>query len=343
MKRVVIVGGGFAGSAIARELETKFAVTLIDTKNYFEFTPGILRTVVSPAHIRKIQALHSHSLHRAAIVVDRVISINSSQVRTEKATYPYDYLVIASGSSYSPPIKESGIVVATRAEHLREHHAKLDQANSVLIIGGGPVGVELAAEIAEHYPRKQITIVHANDRLIERNTPKAISYATAFLAARNVKVRYNERVVSTKDTRTFVTNLGNEIDADIAFMCTGIVPNYEFMRGHLPEKLTERNFIKVNEFLQVEGMRNVFAAGDVNNCPIEKTAQNAQRQAKLAAANIRALEAGKPLAPYASKPTPMVISLGKWRGVFTYKKTVITGFIPGIMKGLIELKEMIWR
>ena len=53
-KKLVIIGGGFAGSLVARNLEKEFNVTLIDTKPYFEFTPGILRTIVEPDHIKKV-------------------------------------------------------------------------------------------------------------------------------------------------------------------------------------------------------------------------------------------------------------------------------------------------
>lgn len=340
MKRIVIIGGGFAGTTAARKLEHEFAVTLIDTKNYFEFTPGILRTVLEPSHMRAIQSLHSHYLHKAAIVTDTVVDVDTKVVRTKTEAYPYDYLIIASGSSYNPPIKESCIVIATRAEHLREHHNRLDRADSALIIGGGLVGVELAAEIIEHYPKKRVTIVHAGEKLIGRTGEKAIRYATGFLTKRGVEIRYGERVTGA-DPSGLRTSLGNTINADVTFMCTGIVPNYEFMRPSLSAKLNERNLIKVSESLQVEGLPNVFAVGDVNDRPVEKTAQNSERQAKLAVSNIHALEAGKPLASYISKPTPMVISLGKWHGIMISNKLTVTGLLPGLLKTFIEKKEMV--
>jgi NADH dehydrogenase FAD-containing subunit len=340
MKSVVIIGGGFAGTTAAKMLERDFAVTLIDVKNYFEFTPGILRTVLEPSHMRNIQSLHSHYLHRTKIVTDTVVAADGKVVKTETGEYPYDYLVIASGSSYNPPIKESCVVIATRAEHLREHHNQLNRANSILIIGGGLVGVELAAEIIEHYPEKKVTIIHAGEKLIERTSEKSIRYATSFLKKRGVEVRYNERLTGADDSG-LRTDLGNTINADMTFMCTGIVPNYKFMQPHLSEKLNDRKFIKVSESLQVLDLPNVFAIGDVNDRPVEKTAQNSERQAKLAVSNIKALEAGKPLESYTSKPTPMVISLGKWHGIFNHNNLTITGILPGLLKSFIEKKEML--
>ena len=56
VKRVVVVGGGFAGSNVVCGLEKdeRFSVTLIDTKDYFEFTPGVLRVLVEPEHIASL-------------------------------------------------------------------------------------------------------------------------------------------------------------------------------------------------------------------------------------------------------------------------------------------------
>jgi len=72
MKKVVIIGGGFAGATAAQGLEKKFEVILIDNKDYFEFTPSVLRTIVEPDHIKKVQVLHRHYLKCAKIIKGRV-------------------------------------------------------------------------------------------------------------------------------------------------------------------------------------------------------------------------------------------------------------------------------
>ncbi len=344
MKQVVVIGGGFAGSYIAKKLESKFNVTLIDSKDYFEFTPGILRTIVEPEHMQKIQALHSSYLKKATVVVGDVKEVGKDYVIVNSEMdkkIKFDYLAICSGSRYNLPIKEKGVIITTRANHLVSANTSLKNAKNVLMIGGGLVGVELAAEIITKYPDKKVTIVHAQDKLIERNPQKAVNYAEKFLKQRGVNIVYTERISSMgKSNCVFKTNKGRTIYADLAFWCTGIAPNFEFLSKKMKTTLGDRNSVKVNNYLQLNGYKNIFAAGDVTDILEEKTAQNAEKHARIVVANICALESGKDLRKYKSNVTPLVISLGKYHGILVYGKLVLTCIIPGIMKGIIEKREM---
>lgn len=340
MKKVVVIGGGFAGSYIARRLEKDFDTTLIDSKDYFEFTPGILRTIVEPEHIRKIQVLHTHYLRRSKVIVGCVDVIAKDYIILENKKIYFDYLVICSGSSYNVPFKEKNVVNVARAKHLRDCYKELCEAKKVLIIGGGLVGIELAAEICTHYRDKEITIIHSKDKLIERNHERAIKYADNSLKKEGVKIVFNERVIQKKKG-FFLTDKGNEFKADMAFLCTGITPNYDFMKKNFSSHLNEKNQIKVNKTLQLFGERNIFAAGDIIDMQEEKTAQNAERQAKIVVENIIALEENRDLQDYHTRTGPLVISLGKWNGIFTYKNINFGGIIPAFLKFIIEKKEML--
>lgn len=339
-KRVAIIGGGFAGSTIARKLEDHFDVTLIDTKDYFEFTPSVLRTLVEPEHIKKIQALHKNYLNKAVVISGTIKDIGKKDVTTSGRKFPYDYLIICSGSEYNLPMKGKSTVTAARADVLAKYAKKLEESNSVLIIGGGLVGVELAAEIIEKYPNKKVTIVHSKDALIERNPKKARDYAYKFLKKRKVVIKFNEMFLGSAGKNLFKTDKGSKIQADLVFLCVGINPNYWCISKNLSYCLNERKAIIVNEYMQVKGFSNVFAAGDITSVSEEKTAQNAEKQAEVVVKNIFNIEKGKNLEKYLSKPRIMVISLGKWHGILVYKDFVLTGLIPGILKGLIEWKEM---
>ncbi len=341
MKKIVVIGGGFAGAYIARKLEKDFDVTLIDSKDYFEFTPGIPRTIVEPEHIKKIQILHTNYLKKAGVIIECATTLTEKEVKIKNKRIKFDYLVICSGSSYNSPFKEKDIVILTRAKTLKNCSSKLEKAKKILIVGGGLVGTELAAEICTHYKNKEIVIIHSKDRLIERNSKEASRYAEKFLKKRGIKIIYNEIAVESNKYK-FTTNKGSILKADMVFLCTGIIPNFESMKKNFSKNLNESNQIKVNEYLQLTNHKNIFAAGDITDITEEKTAQNALRQARAVVKNIKAIENNKPLLIYKSKQAPLVISLGKYCGIFSWKNFVFTGIVPGILKTLIEKREM-WK
>jgi len=335
MKRVIIIGGGFAGTHIARKLEKEFNTTLIDNKEYFEYTPGILRTIVEPSHSKKIQCKHSAYLKNTEFICGQVTSVSQNSVTCLGKRIPYDYLVLASGSSYGAPIKGGAVVSADRAATLYEHHEKVKQSQHILIIGGGIVGVELAAEIAEVFPGKNITIAESNERLMRRSHPKTHEYAEKHLKRHGVNILYNERVEGKKGTQ-YITKKATKIDADIAFLCIGITPNSMYLRRNYKDMLDERGFIKVNKYLQVKGHSHIYAPGDINNIKEEKLAQNAEIQAEIVVKNIKNQERKQKLEAYETKKRVIVISLGKKKGILLKKDFVINGTLPAIIKEGIE-------
>lgn len=342
MKRVVIIGGGFAGARIAKRLEEGFEVTLIDTKDYFEFTPSVPRLLIEPRKSSNIQIKHSGYLRKARFLHDRVISINKKLVITEKDNkLPYDYLIICSGSKYNEPFKEEGVFLSDRSSHIISSSKKLKKAKKVLIIGGGLVGVEIAAEIADYYKNKKITLIQSDKSIIPRNNNKSIDYCEKFLESRGVELILEEKVISYKDGLA-TTDKKRKIKTDMIFLCTGITPNSDFMKGNFSKSIDERSRIIVNECLQVRGHKNILCAGDVNNITEEKTAQGAEDQAGIIISNIFRMERGEPLNSYKTSKKPMVISLGKKSGVFEWGNFVITGKIPAIIKWFIEKKTM-WK
>lgn len=338
MKKLVIIGGGFAGTYIAKALESKFNTTLIDNKDYFEFTPSILKLAVNPVYKDKIRIPHSSYLKNTKIFVDRVKSLTDKEVILPGKKIKFDYLVISAGSSYGTAIKGNLGIKAGNSEELLKAHKLLVKSKNVLIIGGGLVGVELAGEITQSFPEKNITIIHSRDNLIERNHPKAIRYAEKFLKNRGVKMIFKERAdIKNKN----LCKIGSkEISCDLIYVCTGITPNYQFMKN-FPSLTDERRQIKVNSFLQLE-RANMFAAGDINSINEEKTAQAAEKQAKVIVQNLLNLESNKPLKEYHGKKKAMVISLGKYNGIFEYKNLVLTGKIPALIKWFVEFKTL-WK
>jgi NADH dehydrogenase FAD-containing subunit len=343
MKKVAIIGGGFAGSKIAKSLENDFDVTLIDTKDYFEFTPSILSAITDPACLEDIQIMHTHYLKKAKVIIGRAEKISGNEVFVGKRKIKFDYLAISSGSKYSFPFKEHDALITSRANRLRNHYEDLHNSKNVLIIGGGLSGVELAAEIATKCHDKKITIVHAMDRLIERQPEKASEYAKRFLEKKGVKIIFNELIKGNRKVRSkenFFTDRGKKIESDIAFLCVGITPNSDFIRKSFPKLVDKKGYASTDESLNLKGFRNIFVGGDVTDIKEEKTAQNSIEHAKVIASNIINLERGKPLNKYVHKERAMILSLGRHRGILTYKNFVIAGIIPSMIKRHIQNKEM---
>ena len=339
MKKLVIIGGGFAGSKIAKALEKNFDTTLIDTKDYFEFTPGILPAIVDMECMKEIQVMHSHYLSHANIIIGQVKKISEKEVSVNSKKIPFDYLVIASGSSYSFPFKEKDMVFANRAGELREHYTALTKAKKILIIGGGFTGVELAGEIACKYPEKETTIVHSMDRLLERQPKRVSNYARKILEKHGVRIIFNELIDSCKND-VYCTKKGTKIKTDLAFLCVGITPNSGFMKSNFSKLLDKRGHIATNQFLQMKDHKNIFVAGDVTDLKEEKTAQSALEHADIIIENLKRLENQKPLKSYTHIDRGMLISLGPHKGILSKGNFVLTGFIPRIIKSYIQRKQM---
>eukprot|EP01103_Thecamoeba_quadrilineata_P004123 TRINITY_DN1384_c0_g1_i1.p1 TRINITY_DN1384_c0_g1~~TRINITY_DN1384_c0_g1_i1.p1 ORF type:complete len:392 (-),score=50.50 TRINITY_DN1384_c0_g1_i1:130-1305(-) len=339
LKTIGIIGGGFAGCSIAKQLQGEFKITLFDPKVYWEFTPSVLRTFVEPQHLANIQVRFSDFLQRITIVPHLVREVNDTTVITaDGQNYSFDYLVLAAGSRYETPFVNSQITFSGRDALTPEASRKLQQAKRILIIGGGLVGVELAAEFAETFKDKVIIIVTSADALLARSPSMAQRYAHKYFMRKGVNLLFNERIVEVNGT-TFKSQNGTSIEADVAFICTGIVPNSEALHNYFHESLNEKGFVHVDDHLRLQGHNNIFAAGDITAIEQEKLAQTASFEADVVASNILRTEQGLPLCVYAPSDRPMLVSLGKFDGIFAYKSYSLCGFLPALMKEVVEWKE----
>ncbi len=163
---VVIIGGGFAGCKIAQLLlaEPSMRVTLIDPKDFFEMVWVNLRAMVIPDWAQRSIIPFSTFIPRAQLVKDEAASLDTKSVTTKSGkTIEFDFCVIAVGSSYAGFLK-AAVSTSTSSQRLSEMHAFSEQiksAGSVLIVGGGPSGVELAFEILDVFPNKKVASLFA--------------------------------------------------------------------------------------------------------------------------------------------------------------------------------------
>ncbi len=346
MKKLIIIGGGFAGSYCARKLESHFDTVLIDSKDYFEFTPSVLRTLVEPSHGKAIELQHVSYLKKARYVQGIVSKLEKGSgeqlvVDVSGTKIACDYVIIATGSHYATPIKNERMVLANRSRELTQYSSHLSSAESVIIIGGGVVGVELAAEIACGYPDKKVILIHSGMQLCDRLPLRAREYITAFLLKKNVEIVFNERVKESSG-KVFSTVSGRHFTCDLAFWCTGIKASNECLVNSpaFSSCVLLSGGIEVESTLQLKGQVRCFVAGDVSAIVEEKLAQSAEAQAKVVVHNILALEKGEELNLYTPQSRTMIISLGERDGVICSGSHVLCGLVAGLMKRSVEWVEM---
>eukprot|EP00300_Choanocystis_sp_HF-7_P007635 c15415_g1_i1.p1 GENE.c15415_g1_i1~~c15415_g1_i1.p1 ORF type:complete len:423 (+),score=61.80 c15415_g1_i1:65-1333(+) len=351
--RVVVVGGGFAGAYAARRLEQYLAVTLIDDKDFWEYTPSVPRVLVEPEHADEIQIEHRQYLGggETRICRCRVASLSEAAVTLENGEeVGYDYLILATGSTYQLPFKEESVVSATRGDALVEHAVRLRAAAEVLILGGGIVGVELAGEIAETYPGIRTTLVHSGDRLMSSSLlvpPSASAYVHAALHALGVRIVLNERVSQTP-AGAFVGTSGAQYSGEVVFLCTGIRPNSALLRGSWIESaVDERGYVRVLDTLQVQGARHVFVAGDLTGMRVEKLAQTAEAMSEVVCTNVLRLDREQSaLHTFRAGAAPIIVSIGRMDAVFIMEGYWISGLLPSLLKDFVERLVMMtyrWR
>lgn len=325
--RVVIIGGGFAGIALAKKLKGKnVQVVLLDKHNYHTFQPLLYQVATGGLEagsiaypIRKVIQEYKDFYFRLTSVKE--IDAANQKVISEIGDLHYDYLVIATGSKtnyfgnkdierYSMSMKtipqslniRSLILENFEQAVLIKDEAERNLLMNFVLVGGGPTGVELAGALAEmkkailqkDYPdldisKMQINLIQSNDRLLNTMSEKSSVEAEKFLVELGVKVWKNVRVTNY-DGRTITTNSDLTFDTATVIWTAGVqgVKIVGLNSGAIIERV-ER--IRVNEFNQVNGYENIFAIGDIASMETKEYPQGHPMMAQPAIQQGKALGA----------------------------------------------------
>lgn len=370
-RKVVIIGAGFAGLTAQRSLsdhDEEYDVTVIDMKNYFEYTPGILRAFVDPSHLHKLTC--SVPSTRNTFVFGEVVRVcrgkpqGSVTVKLNKdgseQVIEYDYLLVGSGSSYEKPIKpqKNEDTLNARLGNIKEHHSVLKASNTVLIMGAGPVGAELAAEILTVYPSKHVIVTDMAQSVCSTLPKRSREYIQKWLVDRNCELvlgcpiggKYPKLLI---DEKSATLANGRKIEADLVFKCMGFKANTAFLKEGLGEESMHRGSLVVDDALRVKGplCGNVFGMGD---CMIHsksndiKLAHTAEVNAHLVVDNLRRLTRCKGLmlsypegaVHNTSVPKIFCVSLGEFDGSLCFNGLVLNGSIAALMKHILEVSKV---
>jgi NADH dehydrogenase FAD-containing subunit len=319
---VVVVGGGYGGSAAAKALDAFADVTLVEPRDAFVHNVAALRALVEPEWLPRIFLPYDRLLAHGRVVRDRAAEVDAGRVALSSgAELVPDLIVLASGSTYPYPAKSGTDDSATAIARYRASHDELARAARVLIIGTGPTGLELAGEISDRWPEKQILVLESEPEILSGPYKRELrEEVRSQLDARGVAFVLGEELTAEPESPPVTygpfavsTRAGRTIEADIWFRCHGLAPVSDYLRGELATARRPDGSIAVTPELRVEGQEHVYALGDASGADL-KTAGRAGRQAEVVAANIRALVDGGELRPYEPPPPAIVIPLGPGGG-----------------------------
>jgi NADH dehydrogenase len=329
MPHVVIVGGGFGGLSATDELSKEgFRVTLLDRFPYNTFQPLLYQVAtggLNPGDItyalRYFAARHEGVRFRVAEVVG--IDHDQRQVICDDGDrVDFDYLIISNGITTNhfgiPGAAEYTMSMYTRADALRVRDMIFGSLEiiagepemsthgfTVVIVGGGPTGVEIAGQLAELkaetipsiYPeinpaRLHVVLVEMLDRLLAPFDPSLSKYTLQELIKRGVDIRLNTAITEIEPDRVDFKD-GSSMPVDLVIWAAGVSGDPVVRNWGLP--LGRGGRIEINDDVRVVGEERIFAIGDASvsvNKPLPQLAQPAIQEGRFAAKQIARLHRG---------------------------------------------------
>lgn len=298
LQHIVIIGGGFAGLNLAKELDkNKFRVTILDKNNFHSFPPlfyqiassGLEPSSISFPFRREMRRLKNTNYHFGEVLE---IDSKNSTVRTQFETIKYDQLVIASGTTNNffnqPELKEKVHTLKSTAEAIRLRNEILDrleracittdrerrrQLLSFVVVGGGPSGVEVAGALGEmkryilnkEYPEididdVRVILIEGTDRFLRTMSERASHDAKVYLGHLMIETRLN-CMMKSYENNVLHLSTGEEIYCETLIWTAGITGNK--INGISDDSITRGNRYIVGSNCKIKGYDNIYALGDI--------------------------------------------------------------------------------
>jgi len=375
--RVVIVGAGFGGIAVARGLaRADVEVILIDRQNHHLFQPLLYQVAtagLSPAEIAWPIRHLCRRQRNTRVLMGEVTGVDPVRQAVMLGDGPvsYDYLVLATGATHgyfghdewaahAPGLKDLDDATAIRRRLLlaferAEMAASPELCRKLLtiaIVGGGPTGVELAGAIVELARRAlasdfreidpkqtRVLLLEAGPRLLS-NFPESLSRYTARVLERmGVEVRLGTPVTAC-DPEGIV--LGNErIPAATILWAAGVSASPAAAWLGLESDRAGR--LPVGSSLTAPGHDNIYVIGDTaqvrgaDGAPLPGIAPVAKQQGAHVARSIVAHSAGQPYRPFIYRDRGLLATIGRKSAVITYRKLQLRGWLAWWLWGAAHI------
>lgn len=297
--KIVIAGGGFGGLRLARKLTDKkgIDVTLLDRFNFHQFQPLFYQVATAGLDASDIsfplrKAFHEENNIHFRMGMVTSIDITAKKVITAEAEYPYDILVLATGADtnffgnqqlieHTFPMKSTveALQIKYRLLQNMENALYADTAEdlakllTIVIVGGGPTGVEMSGAIADmrrfvlpkDYPeidfnKMKIYLLEGSPETLSSMSDKSSKDSLGYLQKLGVLVKTNT-IVKDYDGKTVTMQNGEQIESSLVVWAAGI-------KGNIPSGIDEKFIVKgnrvvVDRYNMVKGLDKVYAIGDV--------------------------------------------------------------------------------
>jgi NADH dehydrogenase len=378
MKKLIIIGGGFAGIKLAQEVDASlFEVWMFDKNNYHQFQPLFYQVATSglePSSIsfplRKLFQNKNNFHIRNESVIEIIPAEN--KIITESNSYAFDYLVIATGCStnffgnvaieqHAIPMKSvsealylRNFILSNFEKALNVPIAERKNYLNVVIVGGGPTGVEVSGALAEmrkyilpkDYPeldfsKMNIYLVEASAKTLGAMSEISSQSSKKYLEKLGVNVLLSTQVTNYDGNKVTFGD-GNEIETKTLVWAAGIKGNV--INGLDTSLITRGNRIKVNRYSQLENSSTIFAIGDIscmstnlypNGHPQVATVAN--EQGKLLGKNLNSLVRGKKIKEYEYSNKGSMATVGRHLAVVDLPKFSFQGFFAWIFWMFLHL------
>lgn len=383
--RVVIIGGGFGGINLVQNLRCDcYQVVMFDRQNYHGFWPLLYQVATAGLEpdsiaepLRKMFGSDEFKDFHFRPVKVTGVNPDSKVITTIIGDLPYDHLVIATGTKsnyfgneqikkYSFPLKQIPEALNLRSQLLQS----FEQANmtvdpeakqsllNIVIVGGGPTGVELAGALAEmrryvlptDYPgmdfsKMNIYVVEGMGRLLPPMSEEASEKTFKYLSEMGVSIKLNT-LVESYDGEVATFKGGEQIKTQTLIWAAGVTG--ALING-LPTEAVERGRILVNEFNQMLGYPNIYAIGDIAFMKTPEypkghpgVAQPAIQQGQLLAKNLKRLHKKEKLEPFKYFEKGSLAIIGRNRAVADLPKNIhLSGFFAWVIWLFVHIMYLI--
>lgn len=367
MKKIIVIGGGFAGLQFIRNLkENMFDVLLIDKLNHHQFQPlfyQVATSQIEPSSIsfplRKIFQRRKDVRIRMAKV--QSIDTQTNTIQTNIGQFEYDYLVIATGckTNYfgNKELKKNVFSLKTTYQAITIRNSILENFEKILvdnnedkeglynivIVGGGPTGVELSGAFAEikrdilpkdffriDFSKLNVYLLEGSTNTLNNMSDKAKKASAAYLERMGVILKTGV-FVKNYDGETLTLSNGEYLKSKSVIWAAGVTGN--IIEGIPQHIITPSNRIKVDRYNKMEGSNNVFVVGDIAymETPLypkghPQVANVAINQGKNLARNLKALETKGKLKEYEYNDLGSMATIGRNNAVVDLPRFSFTGY-----------------